>query len=133
MGDSRPPRAVLDLVQSYAYRQDGQVRIVLSDPQTEIGTNPFLVMRQGPRKLKAPATVTEEDGVTTLVAEVPGGRRLRGVWALFLNAEDLTKVRLQARLLVQGPKRPVVLLWGARGEESRLPAPRTEEPVDRPA
>lgn len=127
MGNSKPPAAVIDLVDSYACRHDGQVQIVLVDPQAPIGEKPVIVMRRGNDRLKAPAQLIEDERGRRLVALVPRGRRLRGTWKLKLVSEGHPRVRLQARLLVQGPHRPVVLLWGHRSDTSRLPEPHPRE------
>uniref|UniRef100_UPI000B0A2894 hypothetical protein n=1 Tax=Nocardioides jensenii TaxID=1843 RepID=UPI000B0A2894 len=54
-------------------------------------------------------------------------RNLRGTWRIRLrpgtDSESDPVVRVQARLLVQGPRRPVVLLWGGLPDGSRLPDP----------
>ncbi|QIX25389.1 hypothetical protein ncot_01380 [Nocardioides sp. JQ2195] len=120
MGNSRPPAAVIDLVDSYARRRNGQVEIVLADPQSPIGENPVLVLRQDQRKLKAPAQLVEDESGRRLVATLAPGN-LRGTWRIALKSDAGPRVRVEARLLVQGPKRPVVLLWGRNPGPSRLP------------
>ncbi|MDN5894608.1 MAG: hypothetical protein L0H93_11345 [Nocardioides sp.] len=130
MGNSRPPAALIDLVESFARRRDGRVEIVLVGPEAAIGSNPFVMLRQGERRVKAPARLVEDEQGRRVVATLPAVRNLWGTWALRLKSDSEPSVRIQARLLVQGPRRPVVLLWGARGGESRLPVPsprRTRE------
>lgn len=133
MGNSRPPAAVIDLVDSYARRRDGRVEIILANPETSIGANPFLVLRQEGRKVKAPARLVEDASGRRLVATVPPRKSLRGTWQIALRSDSESPVRVQARLLVQGPKRPVVLLWGRNAAPSRLPDPkRAEAPAPQP-
>ncbi|WP_157551281.1 hypothetical protein, partial [Nocardioides jensenii] len=71
MGDSRPPAAVIDLVDSYARRRDGRVEIVLANPEFPVGAGAALVLRQDTRTIKAPARLVEDASGRRLVATLP--------------------------------------------------------------
>ena len=122
MGSSLPPPAAIDLVSSFARRRGADVEIVLAEPELSHG-NQGLSLRLSKGRVSVPATaeLVEPDGAQRLVARFPRSRLTDGTWSLVLETAGADRPeRVDARLLVQGD-RPLVLLWGATRQSSRLP------------
>lgn len=120
MGLSAPPPASIDLVGSYARRRGPDVELVLWAP-SEAQDATSLELQREAGVVPAPVElITDERGVR-LVARAPRAQLSDGQWALALLRPDGRRATVQARLLVQG-ERPVVLLWGARGNSSEVDA-----------
>lgn len=129
MGDSKPPKATFDLIDSYANLEGTDVRIVLNDPQFEIAAPAELVLIQGNKRRRADALVVDGDAGRQVIAKLPRRALADGTWRLRLRSGERNS-RLNVRLLIQG-QRPLVLLWGATALPSALPEPHSREP--RPA
>lgn len=127
MGLSLPPAASIDLVGSFARLRDAEVEIVLAEPEFDHGQEGVtLQLSKGRRRVPSTARVIHhDDGRRAVVARAPRAELTDGTWSLTLataGADDGEPVA--ARLLVQGA-RPLVLLWGASGKESLIPAKHT--------
>jgi hypothetical protein len=121
MGDSMPPPATFDLVDSFARRRGEDVEIVLGQPKTDItGSDISVRLKQGRRSVEATARLDEAGTGTRLTVTAPRGAFVDGVWTLEMNPESEEAQQLAARLLVQGD-RPLVLLWGAKAGRTSLP------------
>lgn len=128
MGDSRPPEAAIDLVDSYARRVGDDVEVVLSDPDGVVAPGATVELRRGEQRHRASVEVVDaehgEHGRRALV-RLPRADLRNGTYALRLAAagDDGEGARpLGCRLLVQG-ERPLVLLWGQRATPSMTPVP----------
>ncbi len=121
MGDSKPPKATFDLIDSYANLDGDDVRIVLNDPQFEIDEPAHLLLIHGMMRRRAEAVVGEGPSGRQVIAKFPRRALSDGTWRVRLRSGERNS-RLNVRLLVQG-KRPLVLLWGAKALPSELPAP----------
>src|SRR3954454_15049936 len=127
MGDSLPPPAEFDLVDSFARLRGADAEIVLGDPKTElIGVEQTVRLAQGKRRIDAAAEMSESPVGRRLTVRVPRNRLSNGVWSLRVVHADGSVAPLAARLLVQG-RRPLVLLWGAQGKTSQVPAGRPSD------
>jgi hypothetical protein len=131
----RPAPLPLDLVGSCARRSvNGDVLLSVAGLPTWHVGEVLLHLRQGPRRRRTTARLTASsrlDHAADLVATVPRAVLSDGVWTLSVALPGEPVRPLDARLLVQG-RRPVVLLWGAVGNVSRLPEPKTRRtPRDR--
>src|SRR3954447_15942241 len=128
MGDSLPPPAEFDLVDSFARLRGTDAEIVLSEPKTELAASGATVrLAQGGRSVDAPAEVADSPAGRRLIVRVPRNRLGDGIWSLGVLRSDDAVAPLAARLLVQG-RRPLVLLWGAKGGKSHVPTGREEHP-----
>lgn len=121
MGDSKPPKATFDLIDSYAKLEGQQAHIVLNDPQFEIVEPATLVLIQGDRRRRAAAAVVDGPSGKQVLASVPRPSLKDGTWNLRLRSGERNSL-LNVRLLVQGD-RPLVLLWGSKALPSQLPDP----------
>lgn len=121
MGNSKPPKATFDLIDSYAHLVGDDVRIVLHEPRFDIAEPAALRLIQGKRQRQAEVRVTDGATGRHVVATISRDGLTDGTWNLRLRTED-RNARLNVRLLVQGD-RPLVLLWGAEPLPSRLPVP----------
>ena len=137
MGMSQPPDVPVDLVASYARRRGDSVEIVIGDPTFRdpaflTADAPVVaVLRSDRRRVRVPATIVDDARGRRLVISCPRTRLGRGTWTITLRA-DGRRQRVDARLLVQG-QRPLVLLWGAKGSDSRPAVPYAERhPVGLP-
>jgi hypothetical protein len=120
MGDSMPPPATFDLVDSFARRRGADVEIVLADPQTETTSGAVSVrLAQGERAVEARAELEDAPAGRRLTVRAPRSEVADGIWTLELSSASGPQ-QLAARLLVQG-ERPLVLLWGAKAGRTRLP------------
>jgi hypothetical protein len=120
VGKSQPPPARLDLVGSYARRRGDDVEIVLNDPQVSVPERTEAVLRHDRRTVPFRAKPeTDEHGNKRLLLTGPRTQLRNGTWSITLQTPE-GKYTVEARLLVQGD-RPLVLLWGAKGELSALP------------
>ncbi|NYG56873.1 hypothetical protein [Nocardioides perillae] len=136
MGDSRPPQAAIDLVDSYARRVGDDVEVVLSDPDHVVSSGDVVELRRGEQRHRARAEVVDDDRGRRALVRVARGELRNGTYALRRvggsrgagdvgdgPAEDVPEVLpLGCRLLVQG-ERPLVLLWGQRATPSMTPVP----------
>lgn len=124
MGDSKPPAAAVDLLDSYARRVGDDVEVVLVDPEGVVSHGDAVVLRRGERRREAPAEVVEDGHGRRALVRVPRADLGNGQWGLRVRAgaDGATPQPLGCRLLVQGD-RPLVLLWGQRGAPSRTPEP----------
>jgi hypothetical protein len=133
MGDSLPPPAEFDLVDSFARLRGTEAEIVLAEPKTEIADDGVSVrLQQGGQSLDAPAEATDSGLGRRLVVRVPRNRLTDGTWSLAVVRPDGSIAPLAARLLVQGA-RPLVLLWGAKAGKTQEPAGRPNDPKIRAA
>jgi hypothetical protein len=133
MGDSLPPPAEFDLVDSFARLRGADVEIVLAEPKTELLESTVTVrLRQGARSADGTGEVTTGPTGRRLTVRIPRADLADGIWSLQVRRGDDTVAPLAARLLVQG-RRPVVLLWGAKGNASATPKPQRRDAVARVA
>lgn len=135
MGSSLPPAASIDLVGSFARRRDADIEIVLAEPELVHGEDGVtLRLSKGRRRVATAARVVHrDDGKRQVVARLPRANITDGTWSLMLATAGADRAeRVDARLLVQG-ERPVVLLWGAAGQESMLPVKHTRPTPSRRA
>jgi len=124
MGDSLPPPAEFDLVDSFARLRGADAEIALGDPKTElVGVEQTVRLSQGRRRIDAAAEMSDSPTGRRLTVRVPRSRLSDGIWSLQVVHADGSVAPLAARLLVQG-RRPLVLLWGAHGGKSQVPAGR---------
>lgn len=127
MGSSLPPAASIDLVGSFARRRGLDIEIVLAEPELVHGEDVVsLELSKGRRRVATTASVVHrDDGKRQVVARAPRANLTDGTWSLTLETAGADSAeRVDARLLIQG-ERPVVLLWGAAGQKSRLPVKHT--------
>jgi hypothetical protein len=116
MGKSLPPPAAINLVDSFARRRGSDVEIVLSDPKTTVSPAAEARLRNG-RKSATFTVSAEHEG--RLVLRGARSSLTDGTWTIRLHdGDDVSPV--DARLLVQG-ERPLVLLWGATGQQTKFP------------
>jgi hypothetical protein len=128
MGDSRPPPAEFDLVDSFARRRGADVEIVLAEPKTELAvTTATVQLRQGKRSADATGDFAESAAGRRLTVRVRRAELSDGTWSLAVRKDDGSIAPLAARLLIQGD-RPVVLLWGAQGARTQVPTGRPDDP-----
>lgn len=128
MGDSLPPPAEFDLVDSFARLRGADAEIVLAAPKTELADSGVAVrLAHGGRTVEAPASVSGDDAGRRLTVRVARSRLADGIWSLSVIRPDGSEAPLAARLLVQG-RRPLVLLWGAKGGRSHVPKGRPNDP-----
>lgn len=133
MGDSLPPPAEFDLVDSFARLRGADAEIVLADPKTELaGGNLMVRLAHDGRTVEAEAEGTDTAAGRRLVVRLPRSRLSDGVWSLAMVRSDGSVAPLAARLLVQGA-RPLVLLWGAQGSRSKTPKTRPSDSKQRAA
>jgi hypothetical protein len=127
MGNSLPPPAEFDLVDSFARLRGADVEIVLAEPKTELTDGGLTVrLTQGRTSVDAPAEASEMATGRRLTVRVPRRRLTDGTWSLVVVRPDGDVAPLAARLLVQG-RRPLVLLWGAKGGNTyEPPSARTD-------
>lgn len=112
MGDSAPPPAAIDLIDSFARLRGNLVEIVLRTP-TEGRDADQLVLRQGRTRLVAEVRLTQDGEGEALIATVARRDLTDGTWAIRLRSADGPRREVEARLLVQA-ERPLVLLWGSQ-------------------
>jgi hypothetical protein len=121
VGDSLPPPAEFDLVDSFARLRGSDAEIVLANPKTEIaGADTAVRLESGSRTVDAQAAA---DAQGRLVVRVRRNQLDDGIWRLAVVRGGTDVAPLAARLLVQGA-RPLVLLWGAEGNKTRVPGRR---------
>ena len=129
MGDSLPPPAEFDLVDSFARQRGSDVEIVFAEPKTDISGDQLAVrLTLGQRVVTARA----EGSGARLTVRVARSELTDGTWGLSVVRPDGAVAPLAARLLVQG-RRPVVLLWGAKATRTLVPLGRADEPKARVA
>lgn len=131
MGDSKPPEAAIDLVDSYARRLGDEVEVVLSDPDGVVAPRSTVELRRGEQRHRASAEVVDDERGRRALVRVPRADLRNGTYALRLlpDASDASDgpdgpdgLPLGCRLLVQGD-RPLVLLWGQSATPSMTPVP----------
>jgi hypothetical protein len=122
MGQSLPPPATLDLVGSYARRTGANVDLLLARSDLPNSTGPLeLHLKRGSKSVTGTASVRASGEGSDVVASVPAKHLSDGTWTIQLGVKgDDDLVPVSARLLVQG-QRPVVLLWGEKGQKSAVP------------
>lgn len=126
MGDSLPPPAEFDLVDSFARRRGADAEIVLAEPKTDLAGGGLTVrLALGKKSIDADAEATDTPAGRRLVVRVPRSRLSDGTWSLAVVRPGDDVAPLAARLLVQG-ERPLVLLWGAKAGDTHVPTPRAE-------
>jgi hypothetical protein len=132
MGQSLPPPATLDLVGSFARRNGSDVDLLLARSDLPNSTGPLVVhLARGSKSVTGTASVRESGEGSDVVASVPAEHLGDGTWSIRLGVEgDDETVPVTARLLVQG-QRPVVLLWGEKGQKSAVPTPKPAQTVAR--
>ncbi|WP_375476599.1 hypothetical protein [uncultured Jatrophihabitans sp.] len=124
MGNSMPPPASFDLVDSVARLRGADVEILLAEPKSEIaGSSVEVSLGRGTRTVRADGELVEDDGGRRLIVRARRAELDDGIWTLTLEHGAAERQQLAARLLVQGD-RPLVLLWGAKATHS-LPPPAT--------
>ena len=121
MGSSQPPATEVDLVDSYARLVGGEVEVVLADPGPGIRDRATAILRGRNVVQRGHLTLLDEDNGRRGVVRFERSTLVDGQYAVLLEA-GADERPLGCRLLVQGA-RPLVLLWGAEGPESRLPVP----------
>ncbi len=122
MGDSLPPPAGFDLVDSLARLRGADVEIVLREPKAELVESArTIVARKRPTEVTGTVELVRDDAGTRLICKVARDQLTDGIWSLTLRGASDEPV--DARLLVQG-RRPVVLLWGAKTKHSLVPSRR---------
>ena len=125
MGNSLPPPASFDLVDSVARTRDGDVELVLANPTIDdLASPPVLVLKQGKRTLEAAGALVGEPDERRLTVRAPRARVTDGIWSIAAKTASGGQQPIQARLLVQA-NRPLVLLWGAKTPDRTEPEPRT--------
>lgn len=131
MGNSRPPRADVDLVDSYARRLGDELEVVLASPGFDLTEDTEVILRRrNARHASVPSLVDDERG-RRVVVRFPRAELSDGTWVLRLRARNQGR-DLGCRLLVQGA-RPLVLLWGSKALPSTLPVPHPRpEPARTP-
>jgi len=133
MGDSLPPPAEFDLVDSFARLRGTDVEIVLAEPKTDLAGGGLTVrLALAGRSVDGEARADESADARRLVVRVPRRQLSDGSWSLAVVRPDGDVAPLAARLLVQGA-RPLVLLWGANGGRSAVPKGRYDDPKRRAA
>jgi hypothetical protein len=126
MGDSLPPPAEFDLVDSFARRRGADAEIVLAEPKTDLAGGGLTVrLALGRTKVEAEAEASETADGRRLVVRVPRSRLTDGAWSLAVVRPGGDVAPLAARLLVQG-ERPLVLLWGANAGTTYVPLARAK-------
>jgi hypothetical protein len=124
MGDSMPPPATFDLVDSCARRRGSDVEIVLGAPKTELNEAGAVIrLTSGKRSVDANGQLVQSPTGPLLTVRAPRDQFVDGIWSMTTRADDDRFVPLAARLLVQGD-RPLVLLWGAKAARTELPPAR---------
>jgi hypothetical protein len=121
MGSSAPPPATIDLVDSYARLRADMAEIVLADPQTGPFAEATVILRDGKRTARGTATFVDDHRGRRVVGTVRRDALRDGTWTIAVESGD-EPAQIDARLLVQG-RRPLVLLWGAKGMPSMTPIP----------
>jgi hypothetical protein len=122
MGDSLPPPAGFDLVDSLARLRGSDVEIVLREPKAELVESArTIVLKQRGRRASGTVELIRDGAGTRLVCRVARSDLTDGIWSLTLRGES--DEPMDARLLVQG-RRPLVLLWGAKTKPSLVPSRR---------
>jgi hypothetical protein len=119
MGDSKPPNADFDLVDSYARRRGADIEIFLADPHADLQAATALTLSRSGDEVQVAMEPAQSPNGPVLVARVPADRLTNGRWTLHATSESGSK-QISARLLLQG-RRPVVLLWGAHGSATEVP------------
>jgi len=133
MGNSLPPPAEFDLVDSFARLRGADAELVLAEPKTELVAESLTVrLELGDKRIDAAAEATEAPAGRRLVVRVPRSRLSDGTWSLAVVRPGDDVAPLAARLLVQGA-RPLVLLWGASGGHTVAPRGRRNDPKKRAA
>lgn len=129
MGSSRPPKADISLVDSYAHRSGVNARLVLADPRVEVPAEATALLRhrKAHAELEVSCGLIDDERGRRLVIQVPLASLRDGIWTIRLRTADGTS-SLGCRLLVQGD-RPLVLLWGAKASPSILPRPHPRSPA----
>jgi hypothetical protein len=131
MGDSLPPPAEFDLVDSFARLRGDKAEIVLAEPKTELTESTAVVrLRRGGRSVDAAGDVVDSSTGRRLIVRVPRSELSDGIWSLTVVRSEDDVAPLAARLLVQG-QRPLVLLWGANAGASAVPTSRASDPKRR--
>jgi len=122
MGNSLPPPAGFDLVDSYARRRGDEVEVVLALPAGTLAPpTAEVTFSSGRRSLNGTATSGEVVGdASRVILRAPRDQFANGIWSIALKPTLESVERVNARLLVQG-ERPLVLLWGARTPNSEIP------------
>jgi hypothetical protein len=132
VGNSLPPPAEFDLVDSFARVRGADAEIVLAEPKTDIADEGVTVrLELDGRSATAAAELTQERG-RRLVVRLPRNQLSDGTWSLAVIHADGSVAPLAARLLVQGA-RPLVLLWGAKPGRTQEPTGRADAPKARAA
>jgi hypothetical protein len=119
MGDSKPPNADFDLVDSYARRRGTDIEIVLADPHADLQAATALTLNRSGDEVQVAVKPAQSPNGHVLVARVPADRLTNGRWGMRATTDSGSK-QISARLLLQG-QRPVVLLWGAHASASEVP------------
>lgn len=119
MGNSMPPAASFDLVDSVARVRGDDIEVVLVNPKIDdLVSPPVLVLTRGKRTVEA----SGELGDGRLTVHAARGSVTDGIWSIAAKTTTGAKQRIQARLLVQA-NRPLVLLWGATTPVRTEPKP----------
>ena len=122
MGNSMPPPAAFDLVDSYARLRGSNIEIVLADAKIdEAPAAPSIVLAKDKKSVTAAGELTESGAGRHLVVRTPRSSLNDGIWTIAVQTNGTETRRMEARLLVQGT-RPLVLLWGAKAGPSHAPA-----------
>jgi hypothetical protein len=121
MGNSMPPPAAFDLVDSFVRRRGTEIELVLANAKLEESVStPDVILAQGSKTVTATGVLTTSGKERHLVARAPRASLVDGVWTIAVQTSAEDKQMMQARILVQG-QRPLVLLWGAKHGETTQP------------
>ncbi|WP_457206232.1 hypothetical protein [Nocardioides sp. P5_C9_2] len=129
MGQSDPPVAEVDLVDSFARLVGGEVEVVLADPGPVIADGVTVVLRGESGVRRGTLALVDDDRGRRGAVRFERSTLTDGTYAVCLEGAGDERP-LGCRLLVQGA-RPLVLLWGAEALPSRLPTPHRRSPLGR--
>jgi hypothetical protein len=129
VGQSDPPVADVDLVDSFARLVGGEVEVVLADPGPVVADGSTVVLRGRDGVQRGSLALRDGDRGRHGVVRFERPALTDGQYAVCLEVGGEERP-LGCRLLVQGA-RPLVLLWGAEALPSRLPVPHRRSPLGR--
>jgi hypothetical protein len=131
MGNSMPPPAAFDLVDSFARLRGSSIELVLADAKLDEAPGaPSVILAKGKHSVTAAGELTDNAGTRHLVVRAPRASLSDGVWTIAVQGIGAETLRMEARLLVQAD-RPLVLLWGAKAGPTQAPSARTRKLASR--
>jgi hypothetical protein len=115
------------ILDSLAWRSEGEVRVALHLPTVETGGEVQVRFRTGNRRVRRPGTARAYPTGTMVEVSAPAQRLAGGTWRIAVRwGDNEAFTPLEARLLVRRGQ-PIALLAGPR------PRTRMPEPLPRPA